>query len=1345
MAGKRHIICVYIDFGLPIWASFSRLRTSVFGLPTSILLLTFMSLSAPLFSQVYPVSTVTSITPPYPSSLDGFVDQAAGKINLQVVVNDITLTNYPVKLRLIIKSNAVTIVTSASYTTEPLYINGGEALVLGTADLSSYFRPENLDFNGYSKSQYMRTGHLPDGIYQLSFEVVDYARNFTISSAIPAFAYIFVNDPPILNTPQTSKQIDITGQQNIVFNWAFRHSPFSRSGFRPEYQLEIWEVYPDNLDPYAVVRSSQPLFTEKLTATSFVYNDNNPQLIPGRKYAWRVKAVDPEGIIPFKEDGNSEVRWFAYGTACDAPQLKAGKSGTSHLNLEWETAQLQQNFTIRYKPEQPADAPWYNSSSPYLSLKIDNLRPNTSYIVEVSGKCGAQESPFSNQLTLRTNLDLTFQCGNAGNIPAVTNQTPLLQLQKGNFIKAGDFEVEVYQVEGVNGIFYGKGYVLVPMFNFLKLDAVLDNIQVNTDFQLIGGSIRTIYDINNSLSANVTDIAKQLLSDTKTETNYFTEMDSSIAVNAGDSITSITVSGGQVRVETEQGEPKVVAIGTSKVVAITAPTGKQYVVDGSTNTVYSQGSPDGTAPKGGSNNLLNSDESNAKFQVSFLASDKQNYGFDSPNTNPPAGMYTEKTIAGKQVILPWKSVESGNFDKLNASITGTPADSVFFSRRSASMVMIASGVKETEKQLMVTGDGNNNEDELFAYYRAYTGDSVKKQEAFLAGALNLVSYDKEMVKMELVNVNGAVAPDAGFVQRELNAIYKQAVIDWNITQKSEKLMVDFGTGQVFDNADPDDDMDYTESEKLVIERFKDTASYDKDKIYLFFINEKTKDQNLKGYMPFNRNFGFIFVNNQKSEELIRTIAHEPGHGAFRLRHTFSEKNKYIEPKFATSNLMDYTNAEPMNKTALHKYQWDECHDWDLGMNWGEEEEEGEIKTIPGMLTLIRNSNLFGKKELDLQRDKCFKWALKNLKIGDKKLSYIHMTCSDEVDDQFPYDNFNNRENKYDNLLEDFDVSINPAEISKENLIGVKDKKKYVSYSFHELIIPKNNIELITETDKVLFRFVVSESESKDFEDYLFPTWEYLITKPELKPSEIALVRKGIESLAIEKRKNYYIELQKKVPYHNQRNNASIMTSKKTGEDMKIGDVMCNITSMAMALEMLGLENPCLPEISQFEDCIETKITYESSSQFSFKPLNDDFEYDDARESIDGRISALEEMYGDEIKCKGASFKVNKDTDKIKLFLKDKLESGYGVIASYGGHIIRIESCDDEGFVYDDPYGLYSIDDSKKTGKKRSWDDDNASKQEKGYGKDNIRKWSDFDVLTTSENFYIEYYFKNKKK
>jgi len=63
--------------------------------------------------------------------------------------------------------------------------------------------------------------------------------------------------------------------------------------------------------------------------------------------------------------------------------------------------------------------------------------------------------------------------------------------------------------------------------------------------------------------------------------------------------------------------------------------------------------------------------------------------------------------------------------------------------------------------------------------------------------------------------------------------------------------------------------------------------------------------------------GFVFLNNVSADGVARIAAHELGHGAFRLYHTFSSDNRYILPEGTTDNLMDYNGG-----TALYKYQWD---------------------------------------------------------------------------------------------------------------------------------------------------------------------------------------------------------------------------------------------------------------------------------------------------------------------------------------------------------------------------------------------------------------------------------------
>ena len=64
--------------------------------------------------------------------------------------------------------------------------------------------------------------------------------------------------------------------------------------------------------------------------------------------------------------------------------------------------------------------------------------------------------------------------------------------------------------------------------------------------------------------------------------------------------------------------------------------------------------------------------------------------------------------------------------------------------------------------------------------------------------------------------------------------------------------------------------------------------------------------------PIKSGYGFLTPQSD-----ARTAAHELGHGAFNLRHTFSNDNVVNLPEGTTQNLMDYSVG-----TELWKYQWD---------------------------------------------------------------------------------------------------------------------------------------------------------------------------------------------------------------------------------------------------------------------------------------------------------------------------------------------------------------------------------------------------------------------------------------
>jgi hypothetical protein len=105
----------------------------------------------------YPIRTYTTVNPPAPWSLDGFV-WTPGKLNLQIITDDISLQDHPVKLNVSIKGNGIHIYTRPDYTPEPYYLDGGLTETLTGDDLNGLLNPQNLIFEGYSKNQYKQSG-----------------------------------------------------------------------------------------------------------------------------------------------------------------------------------------------------------------------------------------------------------------------------------------------------------------------------------------------------------------------------------------------------------------------------------------------------------------------------------------------------------------------------------------------------------------------------------------------------------------------------------------------------------------------------------------------------------------------------------------------------------------------------------------------------------------------------------------------------------------------------------------------------------------------------------------------------------------------------------------------------------------------------------------------------------------------------------------------------------------------------------------------------------------------------------------------------------------------------------
>ena len=259
-----------------------------------------------------------------------------------------------------------------SWAPQPLYLEGGFPLQLTNVDLAPYFQFQNIQ--GINPNQYAQA--LPEGIYTFSVEVYDFATGKKLSRKTSVTTIIFQNEPPFLNLPLNNASIMQQNIQNIVFSWTPRQINVSNVEY--EFALvEIWDKYTPVQNAFAY---SAPLYTTTTRATTLQYSLSEPQLIPGRRYAWRIKAkalANAEEVGVFKNNGYSEIYSFTYEIFCTAP-LAIETTGISQdqAKITWSGAIDNYDYQVNYR-EKNANSEWYKLVTPREYATISNLKPNT--------------------------------------------------------------------------------------------------------------------------------------------------------------------------------------------------------------------------------------------------------------------------------------------------------------------------------------------------------------------------------------------------------------------------------------------------------------------------------------------------------------------------------------------------------------------------------------------------------------------------------------------------------------------------------------------------------------------------------------------------------------------------------------------------------------------------------------------------------------------------------------------------------------------------------------------------------------------------------------------------------
>ncbi|MFN8265965.1 MAG: carboxypeptidase regulatory-like domain-containing protein [Chitinophagaceae bacterium] len=265
------------------------------------------------------VNVTLNVVPPYPIRLTDFAEQP-GKV--LITLQNKTQRGLSIYLRVTITGdNGVSIATNPSYIPPTgITLQGNQVLVADYNTVRDLFDTRNLIFSGINANDIRNRNGLPEGTYTVCVRAYWREQPGAALSGAPPFGCATFRltslEPPILIRPMEDDSIRYVQPQNVIFSWTIP------AGVPPgtRYRLRIIEMLDSkrNIND-AMLSSTAPAFFETtVQGNIYVYGPADPPLVPGRKYAWAVTALDEflrdnrvtsQGTA-FRNGGRSEVRGF---------------------------------------------------------------------------------------------------------------------------------------------------------------------------------------------------------------------------------------------------------------------------------------------------------------------------------------------------------------------------------------------------------------------------------------------------------------------------------------------------------------------------------------------------------------------------------------------------------------------------------------------------------------------------------------------------------------------------------------------------------------------------------------------------------------------------------------------------------------------------------------------------------------------------------------------------------------------------------------------------------------------------------------------------------------------------
>ena len=940
-----------------------------------IFLLVINGIFGSVSAQQYPVRLVPVVFPPYNVRLSDYALNSEPKLQLQVLMTDLLEPPHKTGIKFSLESGGRVIAVSNPFINglEPFMLQPGNNISLSNLDLKPLFKLENL--SGISPANYAKA--LPDGLYQYCFQAYDFYTKNNLSQKSCASVYQVLYEPPFLNLPQKGEKVTKKAEfQGVVFNWSPRQvAPNTK------YIFTLKEIWDKQRDPVSAFLAARVLWKEESFAPSLYYGVDKTQLIPGKRYAWQVQAVSgtpqynhspiQEGGV-YKNNGLSEIFFFDYVENCPVPAfLMAKTAARGRAEIQWMLqGASSKRFRVEYR-KKGSSSPWLSETSYQTSAILSGLENNTEYEYRVGAVCGENKNFDPNDLSLAdafaysgvqyftTNFSNqnknSAQCGVMPHVDLANKKPYDRQLTPNEVFTAGDFPVTVISAQGTAGNYTGEGFIQVPYLADTKIKVKFNNIQLNSDKQLINGTVETTYDANESAvhyaSAGLGEIfGDKGIKDIKI--NYKIEKITLVMTPAPGVLRIVGI------------DPN----GENKGPVQELPAGRDYTITDSNGKIW-QVDEQGTVTEGeeiaksGKSNADNTEgvKTSASGNISeitqysangvaikWISMENSHFYFDTPDiTKIPFDRYPQvKDTKGRNIVIPYKAVVKGQKEFIGARIIIEDPKlkeakiefKVLGSGKLINAELVSNTGNQREYKLELKGVFSYGEEEIMAVLLPSENQQtskvdnkqkeLKEAKQKIIGSFRLVHLEPKNVNLSLVPLDKASEAELDTIAKNIHNTYSRAGINFDI-KKQPVLDISAVTTKDIDTPDDNPLSHYSKMQQSINRLYPAKINE-----YVLFITEKASSTGQKGFMPLGGQYGYAYKSKDKN-----TPAHELGHGVFRLEHPWS--NKLIKmPQASTNLLMDYAGA-----AELSHFDWKQINDPKIKIYAFQKQTEGEFNDV----------------------------------------------------------------------------------------------------------------------------------------------------------------------------------------------------------------------------------------------------------------------------------------------------------------------------------------------------------------------------------------------------------------